>query len=521
MTNSVPFSKKLTDYILSGHALIAIRTSERLRCFKSIQSACRSISKAGEEWSVLAWSISTGVVPSGSFDIVKPEDMCNAMVSAADRTVLVAYDFNMYMDTARYSYGDVVVSSMTMRRPEMAAHKKCIILVGPVIDIPAELIDDVVVVEFDRPSAEEIAQQVKDLCVSVEKGKYLPDDDNLMRIGAACRGMTYDQVEDRTALALRRFKGDLSKSIPMLLEEKASIIRQTGILSYAEPPSGGLDRIGGWTNVKKHIRTDAVVLRDPIGAANYGVSPPRGLLLVGVPGAGKTAMSMAIASYLNMPLIVMDVGAIMSKWVGESEANMRTALAILDCIGNCVLQIDEIEKGFANVGGDSDSGAGTRVFGTFLKWLSDRQSPVYVVATANNISSLPPEFARKGRWDEIYGVFLPDEKEREDIIKIHLRLRGYDDVDDVGTMVKATNRYSGADIEEVVKRAVKHMWVAGVTNDRAAVSKYLLEAVGQVRPLSKTDPDSVVCIEKWLESHTQPAGEVSKSMIVSERSVHV
>jgi SpoVK/Ycf46/Vps4 family AAA+-type ATPase len=278
-------------------------------------------------------------------------------------------------------------------------------------------------------------------------------------------------------------------------------LRSRRSCGYRDPPAGGLDLIGGWENVKKHVQLD----RPCFGreARQFGIELPRGLLLVGISGGGKTQMSLCIASYLGLPLIQLDVGSLMSKWVGESERNMREAIRLLEGLGSCVLQLDEIEKGFGGVGGEQDGGAAQRSFGIFLKWLSERSCPVYVVATANNIRALPPEFTRKGRFDELYGVYLPTQAEREDIFGIHLRLRGRQPEQfDLAQLARQADSYTGADIKEVVQMGLKLAFHAG----KPLGNDHLLAAIPEVRPLSKTDPEAVAEVTHWLDRHTKPAG---------------
>jgi SpoVK/Ycf46/Vps4 family AAA+-type ATPase len=214
-------------------------------------------------------------------------------------------------------------------------------------------------------------------------------------------------------------------------------------------------------------------------------------------------MSLAIASYLGLPLIQLDVGSLMSKWVGESERNMRSAIRLLEGLGSCVLQLDEIEKGFGGVGGEQDGGSAQRSFGIFLKWLSDRSSPVYIVATANNIRALPVEFTRKGRFDELYGVYLPTPAERLEILAIHLKLRGRDAGKfDLDMLASRSDGYTGADLKEVVQLGLKLAFCAQVQLS----TEHLLKAIPEVRPLSKTDPEAVAKLTEWLDTHTKPAG---------------
>ena len=214
-------------------------------------------------------------------------------------------------------------------------------------------------------------------------------------------------------------------------------------------------------------------------------------------------MSLCIASYLSLPLIQMDVGSLMSKWVGQSERNMREAIRLLEGLGSCVLQLDEIEKGFGGVGGEQDGGSSQRTFGVFLKWLSERTCPIYVVATANNVQALPVEFTRKGRFDELYGVYLPTEAERREIMAIHLRLRGRDPADfDLDELARISEGYTGADIKEVVQRGLKLAFCGG----ESFGTGHLCLALPEVRPLSRTDPEAVSAMTAWLDAHTQPAG---------------
>ena len=355
--------------------------------------------------------------------------------------------------------------------------------------------NDVTTVEFPLPDDAAIEQSVR----FVMEGHKL-DESVLPSIVSASRGMTQQQVEDRTALALRKYKtlnGDAAK---LILHEKAQILRRSGLLKYVEPPDGGLDLIGGNDVVKRHIVRDKACFTDEAGA--FGIDPPRGLMLTGISGCGKTAISLAAAAELGIPLIQFDVGAVMSKWVGESERNTRNALQQVEAMSPCLLQLDEIEKGFGSVGSDGDSGAGMRAFGTLLKWMSERTSPVYLVLTANDVSRLPPEFTRKGRIDEIYGVYLPTIQERREILAIHLRLKNRDpDAFDIDTLAAGTDGYTGADIKEVVTMGLKIAFHA----KEELTTQHLFQAIPEIRPLSQTDPERVSAMTAWLDTHAKPA----------------
>jgi len=270
-------------------------------------------------------------------------------------------------------------------------------------------------------------------------------------------------------------------------------------IGVAIPPSTG-DGTSSNDAVKHHIQRDKACFSDKARA--FGIDPPRGILLTGVSGCGKTAISLAAAAELGVRLIQFDVGAMMSKWVGESEANTRQALQQVEAMAPCVLQLDEVEKGFGSVGSDGDSGASLRTFGTLLKWMSERMCPVYIVMTANDVSKLPPEFTRKGRIDEIFGIYLPTTEERKEIFTIHLGLRQRDpSTFDLDALATATDAYTGADIEQVVITGLKLAFHAG----GELTTRHLLQAAPEVRPLSQTDSERVAAMTAWLDRHTKPA----------------
>ena len=228
-------------------------------------------------------------------------------------------------------------------------------------------------------------------------------------------------------------------------------------------------------------------------------------MLTGISGCGKTQISLCTASELNIPLIQFDVGSMMSKWVGETESNVRSALHQVESMAPCVLQMDEIEKGFGSVGSEGDSGASLRAFGTVLKWMSERTCPVYIIMTANDVSKLPPEFTRKGRIDEIYGIYLPTVEERAEIFNIHVKLKQRDPGEfDVESLSEATEGYTGADIKEVVTMGLKIAFHAG----DELTTQHLLQAIPEIRPLSKTDPEKVAAMTEWLDLHAKSASDI-------------
>lgn len=498
------FRQSLIDYVLSGHAYLHAHTPEKTRFVQELKEIASELPPDGRP--VFVWSPATGwqdaegnpakTAAGAELGPPNPQTAPQQILELPEEAIFVLKDFGYYVTSRTFAYSDLVTAWLSEIRDVLAHTGRTVIFVGVDFEIPPALQHDITTIEFKLPDDAAIEKAVRFV------GEDHPiDEEAVPTIVAACRGMTQQQVEDRTALALRKFKKLNGEAARLILSEKAEVIRRTGLLEYRDPPEGGLDLIGGWDNTKRHVQLDRPCFSPE--ARKFGIEFPRGLLLAGISGGGKTQMSLCIASYLGLPLIQMDVGSLMSKWVGESERNMRDAIRLLEGLGSCVLQLDEIEKGFGGVGREMDGGAAQRSFGIFLKWLSERSCPVYVVATANNIRALPVEFTRKGRFDELYGVYLPTHAERQEIFGIHLKLRGRDPKQfDLDQLAKQTEAYTGADIKEVVQMGLKLAFHAGeqLTND------HLMAAVPEIRPLVKTDPEAVTEVTKWLDAHTKPAG---------------
>jgi len=498
--NSDLFRANLTDYILSGHAFLMVRTTEKTRFLTELKELAATLPTDGRP--VFVWSQATGWrdldgnPPAGvQFGQPDPQKVPQEILELPEEALFVLKDFGHYLQAKTYSYFDVVIAWLGEIRDVLASTGRTVIFLGPDFEVPAALANDITALDFPLPNDPAIEQ-----CVKFVLDGHPLDEATLPSIVSACRGMTQQQVEDRCALALRKCKTLNSDAARLILHEKAEILRRCGLLKYLDPPDGGLDLIGGCDHVKRHIQRDKACLSPEARA--FGIDPPRGLLLTGIPGCGKTQISLCTASELGIPLIQFDVGSMMSKWVGETEANVRTALQQVESMAPCVLQMDEIEKGFGSVGHDGDSGASLRAFGMVLKWLSERTSVVYVIMTANDVSKLPPEFTRKGRIDEIYGIYLPTQPERVDIFRIHLGLKGRDPLNfDLETLADATDGYTGADVKEVVTLGLKLAFHAG----KELSTKHLLDAAPEIRPLSLTDPERVAAMTAWLDRHAKPA----------------
>ncbi|MHC4089755.1 MAG: AAA family ATPase [Planctomycetota bacterium] len=495
-----PFRQRLSDYILSGHAFLHVPTTEKARFLTELKAVADALPGGGRQvfvWSqATGWRDGEGSPPTGvQLGQPDPQKVAQEILDLPEESIFVLKDFGFYVEQKTFSYADVVIAWLSEIRDVLASTGRTVIFLGPDFDVPAALANDVITVEFPLPDDAAIGQSVQ----FVMEGREF-DETILPSIVSACRGMTQQQVEDRTALALRKHRTLNADAAKLILHEKAEVLRRSGLLKYTEPPAGGLELIGGCDNVKRHIQRDKACFTEEAQA--FGIDPPRGVMLTGVSGCGKTQISLCAASELSIPLIQFDVGSVMSKWVGETEANVRNALHQVEAMAPCVLQMDEIEKGFGSVGHDGDSGASLRAFGTVLKWMSERTCPAYIIMTANDVSRLPPEFTRKGRIDEIYGIYLPTADERAEIFAIHVRLKGHDpEAFDLDKLASATEGYTGADVREVVLMGLKLAFHAG----QELSTHHLLEAAPEIRPLSQTDPERVAATTEWLDGHTKPA----------------
>lgn len=503
------FVTDIADYICSGHALLHVDTFEKDRAIAEIAEVAATIDRKVYIWSVAqGWTDVNGTQVCEVKNTAPVEDHLQAVLEFDEGVICILRDFGGYMKHETYPNYDIVIGWLDELRKIIASVRQTIIFVGPDFHVPKSLLHDITQIDFSLPDNEQITERIEFVCSEVTKAdgtRFEPNKKIIPQVVDACRGMTSQQTADRVALSLRKHRDLNPDAIRTIVREKAGVIRASGLLTYIEPPQGGLANVGGYNALKQHILLDQPCFTKE--AREFGIEFPRGLMLVGIPGCGKTLLSLAIASELNLPLIAMDVGNLMDKFVGESESNMREAIKMLESIAPCVLQLDEIEKGFGGAG-DMDGGASRRVFGTFIKWLNDRQSPVYVVATANQVQSLPAEFSRKGRFDEIYGLALPNSKERQEIFCIHLSKRNREPGNfEVTKLAEATNSYTGADIEQIIKLGLKMAFAEG----KELGTEHLEKCIPEIIPLSQSEGNRIAEITQWCSHHAKPANPPKKT----------
>lgn len=378
-----------------------------------------------------------------------------------------------------------------------------LVIIAPMANIPKELEHYITILTVDYLSTEEIRNIIVDFCN--EQGLAVPYDDFLRELSLAFKGLPEFEIINILSLAFAD-NGELTHAdLALIHEQKKQLVQKSGIMEMV-PLKEKITDIGGLENLKAWLRRKAKVLKNIDRAERFGVALPKGVLIAGLPGCGKSLNAKAAAALFEVPLLRLDMGRLMGKYVGESEANLRQAIALAEAISPCVLWIDELEKAFAGIG---SSGGGhevtTRLFGTFLTWMQEKEGLAFVVATANNIANLPPELLRKGRFDEIFYVGLPNPQEREKIFAIHIGKRRKKDLPsiDLPALVRKTEGYSGSDIEGVVKDAIEEAF----TQDKDTLTtELLLSAIAGTASLSEIMKESIEKMAKvYKERHFKNA----------------
>ncbi len=379
---------------------------------------------------------------------------------------------------------------------------RTLILSQPIKQLPVELEKEVTVLELPLPDKDDI----RELLLSVGNRFLDPRDFNQCStrlIDAALGLSTAEVMSAFSCIAVER-KSLTDAEVPLIVAEKEQVIRKSGHLEYYQPEQdfddiGGLDNLKGWLSRRR--RAFEPVARD------FGLEEPRGIMLLGLPGTGKSLAAKAVANAWQLPLLRLDMGKIFGGIVGQSEGNMRSSLNIAETLAPCILWIDEIEKGMAGIqsSGTTDGGVTARVLGTFLTWMQEKKKPVFVVATANNIAQLPPELLRKGRVDEIFFVDLPTVKEREDILNIHIRKKSRKSLPakQVEELAKESKGFTGAELEEAVKDAMYRAF----DDDRELSAEDISAAIKATTPLSQTMRDVINDTRKWAKGRAVMASD--------------
>ena len=424
---------------------------------------------------------------------------------SGEKNIFVLDDINNHIDRDE-------VKLMFRKIAEATNNNTHAIILSSIYRLPAELEKYITVLQIPLPKRNELGE-VLDIVAKQSKVELKTNLRN--RLIDAALGMT--SMEADLAYCLASVKDGFDDKSPFTVSsEKEQIIRKSGILDYF-PKNESLKDVGGMENLKEWLKKRQFAYDKE--ARDWGLKEPKGLLLLGVPGCGKSLIAKSIASSWNMPLLRLDVGKVFQGIVGSSEDNIRKAIATAEAVAPCVLWIDEIEKGLSGVqsSGATDGGVTSRIFSTILTWMQEKTAPVFVVATANNINQLPPELLRKGRFDEIFFVDLPSQKEKENIFSIHLQ-KNRQNVSSfaLDILAQKAEGFNGAEIEECVKEAMFTAYVESQESNIAPKLQmiHILDAIKNTVPLSKTMEKQITDLRKFAVSRAKNA---SKEIVLENR----
>lgn len=414
-------------------------------------------------------------------------------------------------DFHKYFKDDKVIVYLRKLTDLLKVCDKHLVMMSPFFKLPDELEKYVTIVNVPLPDKDDLKLRLsrvgKDEDINPDLESYLID---------SALGMTDMEADLAFRLAKQKVGLNTMDATRVISNEKEQIIKKSGILDYFQVDQDLESNVGGLDNLKIWLKQRNKAFERK--AKRFGLKEPKGILLLGVPGCGKSLTAKCVATEWKQPLLRLDIGKVFQAEVGSSENNIRMAIATAEAVAPCVLWIDEIEKGLSSSGGEKDGGTNSRVFSTILTWMQEKTKPVFVVATANNISDLPPELLRKGRFDEIFFIDLPTHKERENIFKIHLGKYRQTDITDYSSLAEKSKHFNGAEIEEAVKEA---MFLSYMDDpDKTQISIVHLEkAIEQIVPLSHTMKRKIDGLRDWASSRARLASsEINSEKIVIDNN---
>ena len=481
------FNDELILLLKARYPIIYINTIEEDR----VEYVIRKHIKASLNRSIYSWDFVDGYTNNPNNEGFAKRNPLQALelierLTSETPALFLLKDFNRFLTDISISRKLKNVSRILKLQP------KTIIIIGSEFQIPKELQDLITVLQFNLPLESEINQELTRLVTSLN----LKIDQQLFEsLTRACQGLSLERIRRVLSKIIATHKTIDEKSIDVLLSEKKQIISQTEILEYWAV-NEGIDNIGGVDKLKEWLKKRKTSFG--LKASNYGLPTPRGLLLVGIQGTGKSLMAKAIASEWQLPLLKLDVGKLFGGIVGESESRLRQMIDVAETLAPCILWIDEIDKAFSNSDNQGDSGTSNRVLATFISWLSEKTKPVFVVATANNVDMLPLEIIRKGRFDEIFFLDLPEFNEREQIFKIHIqefRPNSWK-LFDYTKLAQLSETFSGAEIRQSVIEAMYHAF----DEEREFTTDDICLALYELIPLAQLENNQTLKLQNWASS---------------------
>lgn len=477
-----PLARDIAVLSRAGYPLIYLVTQEEERALRLIEAAAQLSKKQ-----VIVWSASTGFAGGGQ-PVVDPGEAVEALQETDSPSLMVLLDFHPFLADPR------VVRRVRDRLAGAVERRQSLVVVAPVLALPLEIEKEAAVLDLPLPKAAELAEELRKVA---RLEKITLSDDIVDRAVRSSLGLCLNEAARvfRKVMVLRKGLGE--GDLKLIVEEKKNVLRKTDVLEFHELGES-LKDVGGLGEMKRWLAARTSAFGDEARA--FGLPPPKGLLLLGVQGCGKSLSAKAVAELWKFPLLRLDVGALFAGQGGSPEGALRQATKISESLAPVVLWVDEIEKGFAGVEGNE---ASSRVFGGFITWLAEKKAEVFVVATANDVQHLPPELLRRGRFDEVFFIDLPNQHERLDILRIHLKRR--DRIPEkypvLSRIAKEAEHYSGAELEQVVVAALYHAFA-----DKRDLSEAdLTLALKQTVPLYNTYEERIKALRDWARSRARPA----------------
>lgn len=516
---------RLKVLIDSSTPIVVMETVEETRAVRMVRAACSSLSLAAFEWTIATGlarcgtstisGIETGAFPAGGYRSGEVNDLAEsakALYDSREPAKMLANLEGISIEAAfilkdlhRHMEDPVVVRRLRDVGQKFATNRRTVILTAPKISIPPELASLVEFLELPLPDRQRLRQIIDEVLVRISKTHTLQrrlDPTGIDTMADNLRGLTEEEAERAISQALVARYALCLETVTDVVEAKKALLRRSEMLEFVEV-SDTLSSVGGLDNLKRFLAQRRGSWEEQARA--FGLDPPRGVIILGVQGCGKSMCARAIAGEWKLPLVRFDTAAVYDKYIGETEKRIQKVFQVAEGLAPCVLWIDELEKVFAGSGPDSasaDAGVSSRLLASFLSWMQDRKAPVFVAATCNNVNVLPPELIRKGRFDELFFVDLPNQAERKQIFAIQLSRRKRNPAEfQLDRVATAARGYSGAEIESVVQTAL----YAAYSQKQQLNEQHLLDAIRATVPLSTTRAEEIEALREWAAKRAVPA----------------
>jgi hypothetical protein len=517
---------RLKVLIDSSTPIVVMETVEEVRAVRMVRVACAALNLAAFEWTIASGlarsgggageaSVERGAFAPGGYragevnDLVEnakalydsrePAKMLANLEGISIEAAFILKDLHRHMDDP------VVVRRLRDVGQKFATNRRTVVLTAPKISIPPELASLVEFLELPLPDRQRLRLIIDEVLFRISKTHTLQrrlEASGLDAMADNLRGLTEEEAERAISQTLVARYALCPETVTDVLEAKKALLKRSEMLDFVEV-SDTLASVGGLDNLKHFLAQRRGSWEEQ--AREFGLDPPRGVIILGVQGCGKSMCARAIAGEWRLPLVKFDTAAVYDKYIGETEKRIQKVFQVAEGLAPCVLWIDELEKVFAGSGPDSasaDAGVSSRLLASFLSWMQDRKAPVFVAATCNNVNALPPELIRKGRFDELFFVDLPNQSERKQIFTLQLAKRKRNPTEfGLDPVASAAQGFSGAEIESVMQTAL----YAAFSQKLPLGTQHLLEAIRSTVPLSTTRAEEIEALREWAEKRAVPA----------------